>query len=75
MPEEVDRLLARPDLAGSILLMHDQPINERPGAQFKADVTITLTRLLLEGLRGAGYGFAPITPLAAQSWWTRFALV
>lgn len=73
--KEVERLLARPDLAGSILLMHDQPINERPGAQFKADVTITLTRLLLEGLSGAGYGFAPITPLAAQSWWTRFALV
>lgn len=73
--KEVERLLARPDLAGSILLMHDQPINERPGAQFKADVTITLTRLLLEGLTGAGYGFAPITPLAAQSWWTRFALV
>jgi len=73
--KEVERLLARPDLAGSILLLHDQPINERPGAQFKADVTITLTRLLLEGLSGAGYGFAPITPLAAQSWWTRFALV
>lgn len=73
--KEVERLLARPDLAGSILLMHDQPINERPGAQFKADVTITLTRLLLEGLKGAGYGFAPIAPLPAQSWWTRFALV
>ena len=72
---EVERLLASPRLAGAILLMHDQPINERPGAAFKAAVTITLTRLLLEGLSSAGYSFAPITPLPAQSWWTRFALV
>ncbi|MGE5478295.1 MAG: polysaccharide deacetylase family protein [Bacteroidales bacterium] len=73
--KEVERLLASPMLAGSILLMHDQPINERPGAEFKAAVTVTLTRLLLEGLTAAGYGFAPITPLPAQSWWTRFALL
>lgn len=73
--KEVERLLASPTLAGSILLMHDQPINERPGAEFKAAVTVTLTRLLLDGLTAAGYGFAPITPIPAQSWWTRFALV
>lgn len=72
---EVERLLASPTLAGAILLMHDQPINERPGAQFKAAVSVTLTRLLLEGLTQAGYGFAPIIPLSAQPWWTRFALV
>lgn len=72
---EVDRLLADPRLPGSILLMHDQPINERPGAQYKAAVSVTLTRLLLEGLGGAGYSFAPIAPLSSQSWWSRFILV
>lgn len=73
--KEVDRLLADPRLPGTILLMHDQPINERPGAEYKAAVTITLTRLLLEGLTAAGYRFAPIAPLPAQPWWSRFALV
>lgn len=73
--KEVERLLASPTLAGAILLMHDQPINERPGAEFKAAVTVTLTRLLLEGLTAAGYTFAPILPLKAQPWWTRIALV
>lgn len=72
---EVERLLADPRLPGTILLMHDQPINERPGAEHKAAVTIALTRLLLEGLSAAGFAFAPITPLAAQPWWSRFALV
>ncbi|MBC7905510.1 MAG: polysaccharide deacetylase family protein [Rhodospirillaceae bacterium] len=73
--KEVDRLLAAPHLSGAILLMHDQPINERPGAEHKAAVTVTLTRLLLEGLTAAGFGFAPITPLAAQPVWARFALI
>lgn len=73
--KEVERLLESPALAGAILLMHDQPINDRPGAEFKPAVTVTLTRLLLEELSAAGYGFAPLTPLPAQSWWTRFALV
>lgn len=72
---EVDRLLADPALAGAIVLMHDQPINERPGAQFKPAVSVTLTRLLLAGLTSAGFGFSPITPLATQPWWSRFALV
>lgn len=72
---EVQRLLADPRLPGSILLMHDQPINDRPGAQFKAAVTVTLVRLLLEDLSAAGFSFAPISPLPAQPWWSRFALV
>lgn len=73
--KEVERLLADPRLPGSILLMHDQPINERSGAEHKAAVSVTLTRLLLEGLSAAGFSFAPISPLAAQSLWSRFALV
>lgn len=72
--KEVERLLADPRLPGAILLMHDQPINDRAGAEHKAAVTITLTRLLLEGLTAAGYGFAPITPMAAQPLWSRFIL-
>ncbi|HTH17399.1 MAG TPA: polysaccharide deacetylase family protein [Magnetospirillum sp.] len=73
--KEVDRLLADPRLPGSIVLMHDQPINDRPGAQFKAGVTIELARQLAEGLAGAGLRSVPIVPLAAQPWWTRIALV
>ncbi len=73
--EQVDRLLADPRLPGSILLMHDQPINERPGAQFKSQVSVTLLHLLLKGLAQAGISTAPITPLATQSWWSRFILV
>lgn len=72
---EVDRILADPRLPGSIVLMHDQPINERPGAQFKAAVTVTLMRQLLEGLSAAGYACVPLSPAAAQPWWSRFALV
>ena len=72
---EVDRLLADPRLPGSILLMHDQPINDRPGAAFKAPVTIALTRLILEGLAANGLATAPLHPVPAQDWWTRFALV
>lgn len=73
--KEVARLLADPRLPGAILLMHDQPINDRPGAEHKAAVSIALTRLLLDGLSTAGFAFAPITPLPAQPWWARFALV
>lgn len=32
---EVERVMADPRLPGGIILMHDQPINERPGAEFK----------------------------------------
>lgn len=72
---EVQRLLADPRLPGSILLLHDQPINDRPGAEFKAAVTVTLVRLLLEELGQAGFSFGPVTPLTRQSWWSRFILV
>ncbi|MBC7952373.1 MAG: polysaccharide deacetylase family protein [Rhodospirillaceae bacterium] len=72
--KEVERLLAAPHLPGAIVLMHDQPINERPGAEYKAAVSVTLTRLLLEGLSAGGYSFAPIAPLPAQPWWSRFIL-
>lgn len=72
---EVDRLLADPRLPGSILLMHDQPINERPGAQFKPAVTITLLERLLMGLASIGLKSVPLTPATSQAWWTRYALV
>lgn len=72
---EVARLMADPRLPGSILLMHDQPINERPGAQFKSAVTIALMSQLLESLERRGLRSAPLVPAPSQSWWSRFALV
>jgi len=72
---EVQRLLDDPRLPGSILLMHDQPINERPGAQFKAAVTVTLMEKLLEGLSRRKLRTVPLTAAASQSWWSRYALV
>lgn len=72
---EVERLLADPRLPGSILLMHDQPINERPGAQFKPLVTVTLLALLLDGLGRRGLKSVPLVAAVRQSWWSRFALV
>jgi peptidoglycan/xylan/chitin deacetylase (PgdA/CDA1 family) len=72
---EVDRLLADPRLPGSVVLMHDQPINDRPGAQFKSGVTVELARQLAERLAAAGLVSVPVVPLASQPWWTRFALV
>lgn len=73
---EVARILADPRLPGSIILMHDQPINERPGAQFKALVTIELMRQLLEGLSAAGYSCVTLSPATTTApWWSRYALV
>lgn len=72
---EVDRLMADSRLPGAILLMHDQPINERPGAQFKPAVAVTLTRLLLEGLAAKGLTTVALAPAAGQPWWSRIALV
>lgn len=72
---EVERLMADPRLPGAILLMHDQPINNRPGARFKPAVAVTLTRLLLEGLAGRGLTTAPLVPATRQPWWSRFVLV
>lgn len=72
---EVQRLLNDPRLPGSILLMHDQPLNERPGAQFKPAVTVTLMEMLLDGLAARGLKTVPLTAAATQSWWSRFVLV
>ncbi len=72
---EVARVLADSRLPGGILLMHDQPINERPGGQWKPAATIALMRVLLDGLITAGYHFVPITPASAQPWWARFAML
>ncbi|KIL97686.1 Polysaccharide deacetylase family protein [Paramagnetospirillum magnetotacticum MS-1] len=73
--KDVDRLLADPRLPGGILLMHDQPINERPGAEFKPAVTITMLRLLLEGLSAQSLRCVTLPPPPPQAWWQRFILV
>ncbi len=72
---QADRLLADPALPGSIVLMHDQPINERPGAEFKPAVTVTLMRQLLEGFERTGLHTVPITGPDHQPFWSRFAMV
>jgi len=72
---EVRRVLADPRLPGGILLMHDQPINERPGAEFKPAATATLMRLLLEGLAAAGHPLVAVDPGPPQPWWARWAMV
>jgi len=71
---EVDRLLADPRLPGGILLMHDQPINERPGAQFKPQVTVTLMRMLLEGVTERGLKTVTLSPPPPPPVWRRFIL-
>ena len=72
---ETERLMSDPNLADGILLMHDQPINERSGAAFKPAVTLTLMRQLLEGFRKEGYQTVPISPLQQPKCWTRWAMV
>lgn len=72
---EVRRLLAQPNLAGAIVLMHDQPINERPGHAFKPQVTVTLMAQLLTALQRRGLTSVALSPAGGQSWWSRFVLV
>lgn len=72
---DVDRLLADPRLPGGILLMHDQPINDRPGADFKPAVTVTMLRLLLEDLSQRGLRCVTLPPPPPPAWWQRFILV
>lgn len=72
---DVERLLADPRLPGGILLMHDQPVNERPGAEFKPAVTVTMARLLLEGLAERGLRSVVLPPPPPQAWWRRFVLI
>jgi peptidoglycan/xylan/chitin deacetylase (PgdA/CDA1 family) len=71
---EVDRLLADPRLPGGIVLMHDQPINERPGAAFKPAVTLALLRLLLDGVTARGLRPVVLPPPPPQPAWRRFLL-
>lgn len=73
--KDVERLLADPRLPGGILLMHDQPINERPGAEFKPAVTITMLRLLLDGLTQRSLRCVTLPPPPPQAWRQRFILV
>ncbi len=71
---ESDRVLADPRLAGAILLMHDQPIGDGPGASFKPMVGPTLLRQLLAGLIAGGYRTVPVTPRRSQPLWARYAM-
>ena len=72
---EVARLTADRRLPGSIVLMHDQPINDSPGGAFKPAVTIALMGRLLDALAGRGLKTVPVIPAGGQGWWSRFALV
>jgi len=72
---EVNRLLDDPRLPGGIVLMHDQPINQRPGAAFKPAVTVTLLAGLLEGLAQRNLRAVALSPPPPQSAWQRFILL
>lgn len=72
---DADRVLVRPDLPGAIVLLHDQPINERPGSQFKPAVTLTLAELLLQGLAERNLRSLALQPAPNQPWWSRFMLI
>lgn len=71
---EVARVIADPRLPGGVVLMHDQPIGDGPGARFKPAVTLTLLRRLLEALSQAGYRMVTVPASDGQRWWQRVAL-
>jgi peptidoglycan/xylan/chitin deacetylase (PgdA/CDA1 family) len=72
---EVARVMADPRLPGGVILMHDQPIGDGPGAALKPEVTRVLLRRLLEALSRAGLRMVTLAPLASQRWWQRVLLV
>jgi peptidoglycan-N-acetylglucosamine deacetylase len=69
---EVDRVLRRRDLARSVILLHDQPINELPNGGHKAWLTIETVRRLLEGLSARGFRSVALSPMANPSLLSRF---
>lgn len=69
---EVDRVLSRRDLAHSVILLHDQPINELPNGGHKAWLTIETLRRLLEALSARGFRSVALSPLAKPSLLSRF---
>lgn len=71
---EAARVVASPVIAGSIVLMHDQPINERPNGHLKGPVTVALLQALLGEIQAAGLTADILRPHAGQSLFSRFVL-
>ena len=72
---EVVRVLSHRQLRRSIILLHDQPINELPDGGHKAWLTIETLRRLLKGLSRLGLRSVPVKPLAKPSLLSRFVFV
>jgi peptidoglycan-N-acetylglucosamine deacetylase len=70
--QAVARVLAAPDLDGSILLMHDEPFDMV--SPFALDVTTVLAGMLVERLTQEGYSLVPLRPRAEPSLLSRFLL-
>lgn len=66
----VDTLFATWPVAGSILLLHDQPVGIE--SEYAAEVTIRLTDLLLAEFSRRGLRGVPVAPLPRQPFLSRF---
>lgn len=67
----VTTLFATRPVGGAILLLHDQPIDV--SSPFSADVTVTLTRLMLDEFGRRGLRGIPVRPVERQAFLSRFA--
>jgi len=66
----VDQIMRSPKLAGSILLLHEDPYGVN--APMAAHIAPTLAEILLPRLRDAGLGATKLVPAAPQSSVTRY---
>ena len=71
---EARRVVSSAAIKGAIVLMHDQPINERPNGHLKAAVTVALMEALLVELAAAKLRAGVLVPHASQSLLSRFFL-
>ncbi|MGE5505458.1 MAG: polysaccharide deacetylase family protein [Actinomycetota bacterium] len=72
---EAVRVAASPDIEGAVILMHDQPINERPGGELKPAVTVALMRELVAALAARGVAMTTLKPDPHPPSWRRWVLV
>jgi peptidoglycan/xylan/chitin deacetylase (PgdA/CDA1 family) len=73
--EEARRVVSSPRIRGSIILMHDQPINNRANGELKPAVTTTLLRELLKEIRAANLVADVLHPHGGQRLLERFFLL
>jgi peptidoglycan/xylan/chitin deacetylase (PgdA/CDA1 family) len=71
---EARRVVSSPRIHGAIILMHDQPINDRKNGDLKAMVTVTLLKELLTELHASGLVADVLHPHPSQRLMDRFVL-